>query len=238
MSAERERAAASARILVVDDEPNISDLVATVLRYEGFDVRVADTGRKALTAVRTFGPDLVVLDVMLPDLDGFEVHRRLTADGVATPVLFLTARDATEDKVRGLTMGADDYVTKPFSLEELVARARAILRRTKGDRTAAGARLVFGDLEMDEDAHEVRRGDRTLELTATEFNLLRFLMMNPRRVVSKSQILDHVWHYDFRGEANVVETYISYLRKKVDATPPPLIHTVRGVGYVLRLPKG
>jgi two-component system, OmpR family, response regulator len=236
MGADQERAAASARILVVDDEPNISDLVATVLRYEGFDVRVADTGRKALTAVRTFAPDLVVLDVMLPDLDGFEVHRRLTADGAATPVLFLTARDATEDKVRGLTMGADDYVTKPFSLEELVARARAILRRTKGDRSA-GARLVFGDLEMDEDAHEVRRGDRTLELTATEFNLLRFLMMNPRRVVSKSQILDHVWHYDFRGEANVVETYISYLRKKVDATPPPLIHTVRGVGYVLRLPK-
>jgi two-component system OmpR family response regulator len=232
-----ERTTASARILVVDDEPNISDLVATVLRYEGFDVRVADTGRKALTAVRTFAPDLVVLDVMLPDLDGFEVHRRLTADGAATPVLFLTARDAVEDKVRGLTMGADDYVTKPFSLEELVARARAILRRTKRELATDGSLLVFGDLEMDEDAHEVRRGERTLDLTATEFNLLRFLMMNPRRVLSKSQILDHVWHYDFRGEANVVETYISYLRKKVDATPPPLIHTVRGVGYVLRLPK-
>jgi len=232
-----ERTNGSPRILVVDDEPNISDLVATVLRYEGFEVRVADTGRKAVTAARSFAPDLVVLDVMLPDLDGFEVHRRLTADGLDTPVLFLTARDATEDKVRGLTMGADDYVTKPFSLEELVARARAVLRRTRRGSDAEPTRLVFADLELDEDAHEVRRGDRTLELTATEFNLLRFLMMNPRRVLSKAQILDHVWHYDFRGEANVVETYISYLRKKVDAASPPLIHTVRGVGYVLRLPK-
>jgi two-component system OmpR family response regulator len=237
VNSDDERSTPAARILVVDDEPNISDLVATVLRYEGFDVRVAESGRKALTAARTFVPDLVVLDVMLPDLDGFEVHRRLNADGATSPVLFLTARDAVEDKVRGLTMGADDYVTKPFSLEELVARARAILRRTKRVPFADGSLLVFGDLELDEDAHEVRRGDRTLDLTATEFNLLRFLMMNPRRVMSKSQILDHVWHYDFRGEANVVETYISYLRKKVDATPPALIHTVRGVGYVLRLPK-
>jgi two-component system OmpR family response regulator len=237
MSSDEVRESGSPRILVVDDEPNISDLVATVLRYEGFEVRVADTGRKAVTAARAFAPDLVVLDVMLPDLDGFEVHRRLTADGVDTPVLFLTARDATEDKVRGLTMGADDYVTKPFSLEELVARARAVLRRTRRGTDSEPTRLAFADLEMDEDAHEVRRGVRTLELTATEFNLLRFLMMNPRRVLSKAQILDHVWHYDFRGEANVVETYISYLRKKVDATAPPLIHTVRGVGYVLRLPK-
>jgi two-component system, OmpR family, response regulator len=237
MSSDDDRTNGSPRILVVDDEPNISDLVATVLRYEGFEVRVADSGRKALTAARTFAPDLVVLDVMLPDLDGFEVHRRLTAEGATTPVLFLTARDATEDKVRGLTMGADDYVTKPFSLEELVARARAVLRRTRRGAETEPTTLVFADLEMDEDAHEVRRGDRTLELTATEFNLLRFLMMNPRRVLSKAQILDHVWHYDFRGEANVVETYISYLRKKVDASPPSLIHTVRGVGYVLRLPK-
>jgi two-component system OmpR family response regulator len=237
MSSGDDRTNGSPRILVVDDEPNISDLVATVLRYEGFEVRVADSGRKALTAARTFAPDLVVLDVMLPDLDGFEVHRRLTAEGASTPVLFLTARDATEDKVRGLTMGADDYVTKPFSLEELVARARAVLRRTRRGSEMEPTTLAFADLEMDEDAHEVRRGDRTLELTATEFNLLRFLMMNPRRVLSKAQILDHVWHYDFRGEANVVETYISYLRKKVDVSPPSLIHTVRGVGYVLRLPK-
>jgi two-component system OmpR family response regulator len=233
-----EQVDAAPRILVVDDERNISELVATVLRYEGFDVRVADTGRKAITAVRTFSPDLVVLDIMLPDLDGFEVHRRLAADGYGVPVLFLTARDATEDKVRGLTMGGDDYVTKPFSLEELVARARAIIRRTSrsGDGSAP-SKLQFADLELDEDAHEVRRGQRTIDLTATEFNLLRFLMSNPRRVVSKSQILDHVWHYDFQGEANVVETYIHYLRKKIDAEGPPLIHTVRGVGYVLRLPK-
>ena len=186
----------------------------------------------------TFAPDLVILDIMLPDVDGFEVHRRLSTGGSPTPVLFLTARDATEDKVRGLTMGADDYVTKPFSLEELVARVRAILRRTKSRQESSGsAVLAFADLEMDEDAHEVRRGSRSVELTATEFNVLRFLMLNPRRVLSKSQILDHVWHYDFRGDGNVVETYISYLRRKIDATEPRLIHTVRGVGYVLRLPK-
>ncbi|HEX2089424.1 MAG TPA: response regulator transcription factor [Actinomycetota bacterium] len=237
MTSERGDGEPSARVLVVDDEANIRDLVATVLRYEGFDVRVAENGRKALTAVRSFDPDLVVLDIMLPDLDGYEIHRRLTTNGYSIPVLFLTARDATEDKVRGLTMGADDYVTKPFSLEELVARVRAILRRTRTPQADAPSRLVFADLELDEDAHEVRRGGRTIDLTATEFNLLRFLMLNPRRVLSKSQILDHVWHYDFRGDANVVETYISYLRRKVDATEPRLIHTVRGVGYALRLPK-
>ena len=235
MSRTEERAS---RILVVDDERSISDLVATVLRYEGFDVRVAETGRKAITEVRTFSPDLVVLDVMLPDVDGFEVHRRLDADGYRVPVLFLTARDATEDKVRGLTMGGDDYVTKPFSLEELVARAKAVLRRTsRGNGNEEQNRLQFADLELDDEAHEVRRGGRAVELTATEYNLLRFLLSNPRRVLSKSQILDHVWHYDFQGEANVVETYIHYLRKKIDAGGPPLIHTVRGVGYVLRLPK-
>jgi two-component system OmpR family response regulator len=227
----------TARILVVDDEANIRDLVATVLRYEGFDVRVAENGRKALSAVRSFDPALVVLDIMLPDLDGFEIHRRLTTDGYSVPVLFLTARDATEDKVRGLTMGADDYVTKPFSLEELVARVRAILRRTRASQSDALSKLAFADLELDEDAHEVRRGSHAIELTATEFKLLRFLMLNPRRVLSKAQILDHVWHYDFRGDANVVETYISYLRRKIDATEPRLIHTVRGVGYALRLPK-
>ena len=229
--------ASSTRILVVDDEPSITDLVATVLRYEGFEVRTAPTGRKALTAATDFRPHLVVLDIMLPDLDGFEVQRRLSADGERVPILFLTARDATEDKVRGLTAGADDYVTKPFSLEELVARIRSILRRTAEQAGSAG-RLSFVDLEMDEDTHEVWRGDRSIELSPTEFNLLRYLLLNARKVVSKAQILDHVWRYDFGGDASVVETYISYLRRKIDVEDPKLIHTVRGVGYTLRLPKG
>ncbi len=225
----------SARVLVVDDEPNITDLVTTALRYEGFEVASAHDGREALAAVDSFRPDLIVLDVMLPDLDGFEVQRRLLDRGRPTPVVFLTARDATEDKVRGLTIGGDDYVTKPFSLDELVARIRSVLRRVRGSAPVAD-RLRFADLEMDEDAHEVWRGGRSIELTATEFSLLRFLLMNPRRVLSKAQILDHVWHYDFGGDPAIVETYISYLRKKVDAVEPHLIHTVRGVGYVLRLP--
>jgi len=225
----------SAKVLVVDDESNITDLVATALRYEGFEVAAAHDGREALTAVESFRPDLIVLDVMLPDVDGFEVQRRLLDRGRSTPVVFLTARDATEDKVRGLTIGGDDYVTKPFSLDELVARIRSVLRRVQG-ATPAAERLRFADLEMDEDAHEVWRGNRAIELTATEFSLLRFLLMNPRRVLSKAQILDHVWHYDFGGDPAIVETYISYLRKKVDAVEPHLIHTVRGVGYVLRLP--
>jgi len=225
----------SARVLVVDDESNITDLVTTALRYEGFEVASAHDGREALAAVESFRPDLMVLDVMLPDVDGFEVQRRLLDRGQPTPVVFLTARDATEDKVRGLTIGGDDYVTKPFSLDELVARIRSVLRRVQGAIPAVD-RLRFADLEMDEDAHEVRRGNRSIELTATEFSLLRFLLMNPRRVLSKAQILDHVWHYDFGGDPAIVETYISYLRKKVDAVEPPLIHTVRGVGYVLRLP--
>jgi two-component system OmpR family response regulator len=223
------------RILVVDDESNITDLVATVLRYEGFTVDVAASGWDALRKGSEFRPDLVVLDVMLPDHDGFEVHRRLRERGLDVPVIYLTARDATEDKIRGLTVGGDDYVTKPFSLEELVARIRAVLRRTGGPHSET-ARLRFADLEMDDDAHEVRRGDAVLDLRPTEYNLLRFLLLNPRRVLSKQQILDHVWHYDFGGDSNVVETYISYLRKKVDAAAPHLIHTVRGVGYVLRLP--
>jgi two-component system OmpR family response regulator len=227
----------STRILVVDDEPGITDLVATVLRYEGFEVRTATTGRKALTAATDFRPHLVVLDIMLPDLDGFEVQRRLSADGERVPILFLTARDATEDKVRGLTAGADDYVTKPFSLEELVARIRSILRRT-AEQTGPTGRLSFADLEMDEDTHEVWRGDRSVELSPTEFNLLRYLLLNARKVVSKAQILDHVWRYDFGGDASVVETYISYLRRKIDVEDTKLIHTVRGVGYTLRLPKG
>ncbi len=222
-------------MLAVDDEAHITDLVATALRYEGFEVSTAANGREALALVETFRPELIVLDIMLPDVDGFDVQRRLLERGRRIPVLFLTARDATEDKVRGLTIGGDDYVTKPFSLEELIARIRAVLRRT---RSAAPEteRLRFADLEMDEDTHEVWRAGRPVELTATEFNLLRFLLANPRRVLSKDRILDHVWNYDFGGDSSIVETYISYLRKKVDAGEPPLIHTVRGVGYVLRLP--
>jgi two-component system OmpR family response regulator len=230
-------AATETRVLVVDDQESITDLISTALRYEGFTVKTAATGRAATAAVADFRPHLVILDVMLPDYDGFEVHRRLTRDGMDTPVLFLTARDATEDKVRGLTMGADDYVTKPFSLEELVARVRAVLRRSHGDGRGP-ARLAFADLEMDEDTREVWRGGKAVQLTTTEFNLLRYLLVNARRVLSKSQILDHVWQYDFDGDANVVETYISYLRKKVDRVDPPLIHTIRGAGYSLRLPAG
>jgi two-component system OmpR family response regulator len=224
------------RILVVDDEPSIVDAVATSLRYEGFDVAEAATGRSALSSAQENPPDLIVLDVMLPDLDGLEVTRRLRQDGIGVPILFLTARDAVEDKVAGLTIGADDYVTKPFSLAEVVARVRAILRRA-GDDDSAGGRLVFADLEMDEDSHEVWRAGNFVQLTATEFSLLRFFMLNPRRVLSKSQILDHVWHYDFGGDANVVETYVSYLRKKLDAFGPPLIQTIRLVGYALREPR-
>jgi two-component system OmpR family response regulator len=226
----------TARILVVDDEQSITDLVSMALRYEHFAVQVAHGGREALTAVEEFSPDLVVLDVMMPGIDGFEVARRLRNGGVHVPVLFLTARDATEDKVRGLTLGGDDYMTKPFSVEELVARIRAVLRRVKPSQTAKG-RMVVADLELDEDTHEVRRAGHDIELTATEFKLLRYLMLNARRVLSKDQILDHVWNYDFGGNANIVETYVSYLRRKVDSLGPPLIHTVRGVGYTVRAPR-
>jgi len=224
---------AVARVLVVDDEPAIADLVSTTLRYEGFETSTAGDGRAALEAVEAFRPDLLVLDVMLPDLDGFEVQRKLIDRGLRVPVLFLTARDATEDKVRGLRVGADDYVTKPFSLEELVARIRAILRRTQGSNEQE--RLVLDDLEMDETAHEVYRAGTPIEFTPTEFALLRYFLLNPRRVLSKEQILDHVWHYDFGGDASIVETYVSYLRRKLGE--PRLLHTVRGVGYVLRPPK-
>jgi len=223
------------RILVVDDEESITDLLATALRYERFQVSVAHTGREALRAVGDFRPHLIVLDVMLPDWDGFEVTKRLADQRERVPVLFLTARDATGDRVRGLTLGGDDYVTKPFSLEELVARIRAILRRTRGS-TDGSARLVYADLEMDDDMHQVWRASRPVDLTATEYKLLRYLLANAPRVLSKSQILDHVWNYDFGGEGNVVETYISYLRKKLERDAPPLIQTVRGVGYCLRLP--
>jgi two-component system OmpR family response regulator len=220
------------RLLVVDDEENLRTMLAAALRHHGFDVATAETGRDALDSVRADHPDLVVLDVMLPDLDGFEVCRRLRAEGVQTPVLFLTARDATQDKVRGLTLGGDDYLAKPFSLEELVARSRAMLRRSGLARGAPA--LACADLEMDDDAHVVRRAGEEVELSPTEYNLLHYLLVNQGRVVSKSQILDSVWHYDFGGEGNVVETYIGYLRRKLDRTPPKLIHTVRSVGYVLR----
>jgi len=224
------------RVLVVDDEQPIAELVATALRYEGFEVSVSSSGLDALDQVVELRPDLVVLDVLLPDVDGFEVQSRLHRDGLFVPVLFLSARDAVADKVHGLTLGADDYMTKPFSVEELVARVHTVLRRVNGTRGDQGARLQFADLELDEETHEVRRGGRLVHLTPTEFKLLRYLMLNPRRVLSKSQILDHVWQYDFDGNANVVENYISYLRKKVDADGQPLIHTVRGVGYCLRQP--
>ncbi|MGA2522089.1 MAG: response regulator transcription factor [Acidimicrobiales bacterium] len=224
------------RILVVDDELYITDLLGAALRFEGFSVDTAGTGGEALSQAERGAHDLVLLDVMLPDIEGTEVCRRLRAQGVRTPVLFLTARDATEDKVGGLTAGGDDYVTKPFSLDELVARIHAVLRRTAPDRQA-GQRLQFADLEMDDETHEVWRQGALVDLTATEFNLLRYLLENARRVLSKAEILDNVWHYDFDGDPNIVETYISYLRKKVDCFSPPLIHTIRGVGYTLRLPR-
>jgi two-component system OmpR family response regulator len=224
------------RVLVVDDELNIAELVATALRYEGFETRIAGDGAQAQAMVRDFAPDLVVLDVMLPDMDGFEVQSRIRSDGEDVPVLFLTARDAVEDRVRGLTLGADDYMTKPFSLAELVARVHAILRRTSG-ASADAHRLSFSDIELDEETRDVRRGDRRIDLSPTEFRLLRFLLLNPRKVLSKAQILDHVWQYDFGGDGRIVETYISYLRKKIDCEGPALIHTLRGVGYSLRLPE-
>jgi len=222
------------RILVVDDEPFITDLLSAALRFEGFSVDVASTGAEALAKTRAERPDLVMLDIMLPDLEGIEVCRRLREGGDHVPVVFLTARDATEDKVSGLALG-DDYVTKPFSLDELVARVRAVLRRTGHE--GAGVELTFADLVMNVDTHEVWRQGHPIELTATEFNVLQYLLENVRRVVSKSEILDRVWGYDFGGDVNIVETYISYLRKKVDEYDPPLIHTVRRVGYSLRLPR-
>jgi two-component system OmpR family response regulator len=223
-----------ARLLVVEDDPNILELLSASLRFAGFDVATATSGSAAVSAAKERRPDLVVLDVMLPDLDGFEVIKILRQDGTRTPVVFLTARDATDDKIRGLTLGGDDYVTKPFSLEELTARIRAVLRRTAGQ--LAPARLTFADLELDEESHEVHRGGTRVQLSPTEFKLLRYLMLNANRVLSKTQILDHVWNYDFRGDDNIVESYISYLRRKVDTVEPRLIHTLRGVGYVLRLP--
>ena len=223
--------AAGAKILVVDDEPAIVDAVATALRYEGFDVAEATNGRDAVSQTMELDPDLIVLDWMLPDIDGIEVGRRLRERGFQTAILFLTAKSGVENKVEALRAGGDDYVTKPFSLAEIVARVRAILRRTAGD--LPGDVLRFGDLVLDEGRHEVFRGDNHVDLTATEFNLLRFFLLNPRRVLSKGQILQHVWRYDFGGNTNVVETYVSYLRRKLDVYGPPLIKTVRQAGYML-----
>jgi two-component system OmpR family response regulator len=227
---------ASHRVLVVDDEPNIADVVSMALRFQGFTVQTAGTGAGAIAAVGSFKPDLMVLDVMLPDMEGFDVAQRLGAQRARVPIIYLTARDATEDKIRGLTLGGDDYVTKPFSLEELVARVRSILRRS-GLAQPDSSRLSFEDIELDEDAHEVTRGGAIVDLTATEYRLLRYLMLNPRRVLTRAQLLEHVWDYDFGGDARVLETYVSYLRKKLDAHGPPLIQTVRGVGYALRSPR-
>jgi two-component system, OmpR family, response regulator len=229
-------ATAGLKVLVVDDEPNITELLSMALRHEGFAVQTAGTGRGALAAVSQFRPALVILDIMLPDLDGFEVLRRLSAAGSKVPIIFLTARDATEDKVHGLTVGGDDYVSKPFSLEELLARVKVVLRR-HGVTPEETSVLTLADLELDDDAHEVRRGGHVIELTRTEYRLLRYLLANAGRVLTRAQILDHVWDYDFGGDGSILETYVSYLRRKVDRFDPPLLQTVRGIGYVLRMPR-
>jgi len=223
------------RAVVVDDEESLTDLLSMALRYEGWDVKLASDGQQALSVIRDFRPDVVVLDIMLPDIDGLTVLTRLRADGNHVPILFLTAKDSVDDRIAGLTVGGDDYVTKPFSLEELVARLRGLIRRSALAVTVSeDSVLEVGDLMLDEDSYEVRRGGALVELTATEFELLRFLMRNPRRVLSKAQILDRVWSYDFGGRSSVVEIYISYLRKKIDSLGAPMIHTVRGFGYVLK----
>jgi two-component system OmpR family response regulator len=228
-----------ARLLVVDDEPNILELLSASLRFAGFDVATATNGNDALRVAASYRPDLVVLDVMMPGLDGFEVVRRLRKEEERVPVLFLTAKDATEDKVAGLTLGGDDYITKPFSLEEVIARIRAVLRRLANTTIPPqAATLQFGDIELNDDTHEVFKAGKEVTLSPTEFKLLRYFLQNPTRVLSKAQILDHVWHYDFGGDANVVESYVSYLRRKVDTTEPRLLHTIRSVGYVLREPRG
>jgi two-component system OmpR family response regulator len=228
-------ATAEAKLLVVDDEPNILELLSASLRFAGFEVASAANGVDALRLARSFRPDLLVLDVMMPEMDGFDLVRRLRGEGSRTPVVFLTARDATEDKVTGLTLGGDDYVTKPFSLEEVVARIRAVLRRSsEGPTSEQSWRVSFADIELDDETHEVWKAGEPVSLSPTEFKLLRYFLQNAGRVLSKAQILDHVWNYDFGGDANVVESYVSYLRRKVDTTEPRLLHTLRGVGYVLR----
>jgi two-component system OmpR family response regulator len=228
-----------ARLLVVEDDANIVELLSASLRYAGFEVATATDGYEALRAAREFRPDLMVLDVMMPGIDGFEVVRRLTAEGGRCPVVFLTARDGVEDTITGLTIGGDDYVTKPFSLDEVLARIRAVLRRTAaGPTEPPEARVAFADIELDVETHEVWKNGVQVALSPTEFKLLRYFLANTGRVLSKAQILDHVWNYDFGGDANVVESYVSYLRRKIDTTEPRLLHTIRGVGYTLRLPRG
>uniref|UniRef100_UPI003FA6DE37 response regulator transcription factor n=1 Tax=Rhodococcus sp. H36-A4 TaxID=3004353 RepID=UPI003FA6DE37 len=226
-----------ARVLVVDDEPTIRELLSVSLRFQGFDVQTAASGPEGLDKAKTFRPEAVILDVMMPGMDGFGLLRRLRADGVDAPALFLTARDSVEDKVTGLTLGADDYVTKPFSLEEVVARLRVILRRSGKTEETAPSRISFADIELDDDTHEVWKAGEPVSLSPTEFTLLRYFMINAGTVLSKPRILDHVWHYDFGGEVGVVESYVSYLRRKVDTGDQPLIHTLRGVGYVMRQPR-
>ncbi|MEL4505470.1 response regulator transcription factor [Luteococcus sp. H138] len=222
------------RVLSVDDEPSLTELLSMAMRYEGWDVSTAATGTAAVKTAREVRPDAIVLDMMLPDFDGLEVMRRIRTEQPDVPVIFLTAKDAVADRIGGLTAGGDDYVTKPFSLEELIARLRALLRRSGATAPQNDSLLVVGDLTLDEDSHEVTRAGDEINLTATEFELLRYLMRNPKRVLSKAQILDRVWNYDFGGQANVVELYISYLRKKIDHNRAPMIHTMRGAGYVLR----
>ncbi len=234
-SAQKSPVAPVARVLVADDDEFIVDLVTTGLRFVGYEVASASTGREAIGKGREGWADVILLDVMMPDRDGFEVCQQLRNDGNHTPIIFLTARGEVEQKVEGLRLGADDYITKPFRLEEVVARVETVLRRAGKGPAATAARYEVGDLELDEDAHVVRRGGRRIDLSATEFKVLRYLMANAGRVLSRTQILDHVWHYDFGGESTVVETYISYLRRKVDDVEPRLIHTIRGVGYVLRV---
>ena len=236
MAATTQPKQSEAKLLVVEDDANILELLSASLRFAGFDVSTATSGSAAVSAAKNTTPDLVVLDVMLPDLDGFEIVRRMRSGGLHTPVVFLTARDAVQDRIKGLTIGGDDYVTKPFSLEEVVARIRAVLRRVGGGGPEPSPRMVFADIELDEDSHEVWREGRPIQLSPTEFKLLRYFMANAGRVLSKAQILDHVWNYDFRGDAGIVESYVSALRRKVDNIEPRLIHTLRGVGYVLRLP--
>jgi two-component system OmpR family response regulator len=232
------RSSEQPRLLVVDDEPNILELLSATLRFSGFEVASASTGHEALAMAQTFKPDLLVLDVMMPGIDGFDVARRLRAGGARTPVLFLTARDSDEDKVTGLTIGGDDYVTKPFSLEEVIARIRSILRRTRGmDGAGGSSMLALGDISLDEDSYEVTKAGEPVDLSATEFKLLRYFLHNSGRVLSKTQILEHVWSYEFGGDANIVETYVSHLRRKVDTTEPRLLHTLRGMGYALRIPR-
>ncbi|SHI86305.1 two-component system, OmpR family, response regulator [Tessaracoccus bendigoensis DSM 12906] len=222
------------RILTVDDEPSLIELLSMAMRYEGWDVYTATTGSDAVKVAREVGPDALVLDMMLPDFDGMEVMRRIRTEQPDVPVIFLTAKDGVTDRIAGLTAGGDDYVTKPFSLEEVIARLRGLLRRSGATTVRPDTQIIVGDLILDEDSHEVTRAGNQIHLTATEFELLRFLMRNPKRVLSKAQILDRVWNYDFGGQANVVELYISYLRKKIDAEREPMIHTMRGAGYVLR----